>query len=340
MTIQDYFYSLENKTEEFPTEGNYVSNYKTFKDFMDANIHPEIKTVTSRLDDEIFLNDHSTKHVEMVILKISQVLECIGFQYISGYEYFILLTAVQIHDAGHIINGRENHSETGKKFLEFYNKYSISAIERRIIHKIAAAHSGKHDPIGNLEALIHISGIKVRPKLLASLLRLGDELADENSRASKYLLDLGRIPEYSKLFHVFSRCLDTYLAFPESGTIHMHFYISKQYATETFKKKKGDSIEEVYLVDEIYTRSIKAFTECMYYNRFVPDELRFRTINVDIDFLEDNGDDYYDSISYRIEEKGYPQIISNDIFTLVKDQLVRDGNQLTGKYINSIICRE
>lgn len=341
MTIQDYFYSLEHKDDEFPRGVNYVSNYKAFKAFMDQEIHPEIKTVTSRLDDEIYLNDHSTKHVEMVILKISQILEApnIGFNYISGYEYFLLLSAAQIHDAGHIINGRDGHAEAGKKFLEYYNIYSISSIERKIIMRIAAAHSGKHDPIGNLENSTPISGLIVRPRLLASLLRLGDEFADENSRASSYLLDLDKIPEYSRLFHVFSRCLDTYRAYSQSGTIHMHFCVNKHYATEVFKKKKENSYDEVYLIDEIYTRSMKAFTECLYYNRFVPEELRFRTINVTIEFLENSGDDYLDSISYRLEEKGYLQVVTEDIFALAESRLVRNGNRLTGEYIKSILSR-
>ena len=338
MTIQDYFYSTENKPDEFPSGNNYVANYKAFKSFMDKQIHPEVKTMTSRLDEEIYLNDHSSTHVEMVINKISQILESMGFEYFTGYEYFLLLTAIQIHDAGHIINGRANHAETSKRFIEFYNKYSVSAIERKIIAKIASAHSGKNDPIGQLETSTLLSGKQVRPRLLAALLRLGDELADENSRASSYLLDIEQIPEYSRLFHVFSRCLDTYSA--SSGTINMHFYINKQYATEVFKKKKGSNEELVYLIDEIYIRSTKTFTECLYYNRFVPDELRFRTINVDIDFLEDNGEDYYPAISYRLEETGYPSNVSEDIFALVNDQLIRDGNKLTGQYINSILSCE
>ena len=340
MTIQDYFYSLEYEDDQFPSGGNYVANYKAFKDLMDQEIHPEIKTVTSRLNDEIYLNDHSTRHVEMVILKISQILEApdIGFNYVSGYEYFLLLSAVQIHDAGHIINGRDGHAEAGKKFLEYYNGYSISSIERKIIMRIAAAHSGKHDPIGNLENSTLLSGLKVRPRLLASLLRLGDELADESSRASSYLLDLDKIPEYSRLFHVFSRCLDTYRADSQSGTIYMLFCVNKHYATEVFKKKnKDNSYEDVYLIDEIYTRSVKAFTECLYYNRFVPEKLRFRTINVTIEFLENNGEEYLDRISYRLEEKGYPQVITENIFALAETQLLRNGNRLTGEYIKSIL---
>lgn len=339
MTIQDYFFTLENNNDEFPKRVNYVASYKAFKDFMDREIHPEIKTVTSRLNDEIYLNDHSTKHVEMVILKISQILDTpdIGFNYISGYEYFLLLSAVQIHDAGHIITGRDGHAEASKKFLDYYDSYSISSIERKVITKIAAAHSGKHDPIGNLENSTLLSGLMVRPRLLASLLRLGDELADESSRASSYLLDLDKIPEYSRLFHVFSRCLNTYRADSQSGTIYMLFCVNKQYATEVFKKKKRTSDEEVYLIDEIYIRSVKAFTECLYYNRFVPEKLRFRTINVTIEFLENNGDDYLDSISYRLEEKGYPQVIPEDIFVLAESQLLRNGNRLTGEYIKSIL---
>lgn len=95
--------------------------------------------------------------------------------------------------------------------------------------------------------------------------------------------------------------------------------------------------EEVYLLDEIYTRSIKAFTECLYYNRFVPESIRFRVIDVRINFLDDNGMVYYEPIAYRIEEKGYPQDVITDIFSLVGNQLMRNGKLLTGQYINTLM---
>lgn len=336
MNIQNYFYTFEKQLDKFPSNKNYIALYKGFKDFMEADVHPEIKIITTRLDDTIYLNDHSDKHINMVIEKVSQLLGEDGCKNISAYELFFLLVAIQIHDAGHIITGRDGHEKASEVFLSMFNKYTVSAIERKVIRKIAEAHSGKKDPIGKLENEMDVSGQKVRTRLLAALLRFGDELADGNSRASSFALDLDKIPELSRLFHVFSRCLDTFNASPDSGTIDMSFCIGKNYAKEIFKKQTKSGITDMYLIDEIYIRSIKTYTECLYYNRFVPDKLRISVVNVKIHFLNEQGDDYYDPIFYRLEEKGYPQIISENIFEL-SDELKRDGNELTGLYISSII---
>lgn len=335
MTIQDYFYTLENHLDKFPSKRNYIALYKEFKDFMDSQVHPEIKTVTTRLNDTIYLNDHSDKHVSMVIEKISQLLGDDISTYISEYELFFLLTAIQIHDAGHIIQGRNGHEKAAGTFLDIFNKYAISAIERQVIRKIAEAHSGKNDPIGKLEN-DYVSGQKVQARLLAALLRFGDELADGNSRAASFALDLDKIPADSRLFHVFSRCLDTFNASSDSGSVDMSFCIGKNYLKERFKKTTKSGETEIYLIDEIYIRSIKTYTECLYYNRFVPEKLRMSVVNVKINFLNEHGDEYYDPISYRLKEKGYPQVISENIFDLA-DTLRRDDNNLTGSYICSKI---
>lgn len=337
MTIQDYFYSLENAVEDFPTGVNYISNYKSFKTFMDEHIHPEVRIMTSRLDEKVFLNNHGVPHINMIIEKITHIIEDVGFEFITPYEYFFLLMAIQIHDAGHVISGRDGHEEAGSSFLSYFNRYTMSTFERKVISDIAKSHSGKNDPIGNLQSNMLISGKNIRPRLLASLLRIGDELADEKSRASQYLLEENAIPEYSKLFHAFSASLDTYIANPKSGTINMLFCMNKKYVIEKFKKVRKGIEEEVYLLDEIYTRSIKAFTECLYYNRFVPESIRFRVIDVRINFLDDNGMVYYEPIAYRIEEKGYPQDVITDIFSLVGNQLMRNGKLLTGQYINTLM---
>ena len=46
---------------------------------------------------------------------------------------------------------------------------------------------------------------------------------------------------------------------------------------------------------------------------------------------------YYEPIAYRIEEKGYPQDVITDIFSLVGNQLMRNGKLLTGQYINTLM---
>mgnify|MGYP005956405713 CR=1 FL=1 len=339
-TIEEYFLNTASP-DDFPSQRDYIATYRSFKDFMNREIHPEVKTMTTRLDETIYLNDHSANHVLMVIEKISALLGTDGFSQLSNYEIFFLLIAVHIHDAGHIFNGRDGHEKNGGKFLTEISKYTLSNIELREIRKIAQAHSGKEDPIGSLELMPIISGKPIRSRLLAALLRMGDELADGRPRSSNYLLDHNLISESSKLFHAFSSCLDSFEPVMASHEISMTFCLNRTIALNSFRKNTKNGLQEIYLIDEIYTRSLKTFCECLYYNRFVPDNLRLSTLNVTINFIEEGEfDDFYERITYRIEEKGYPNLSFDNIFELCGDSLKRNGINLTGENIKNHLKNE
>lgn len=340
MNLEAAFYDCESHLEKFPNGHNYVATYKKFKEFMDDYIHPNVVYMTHRLDSEIDLNDHSAKHVEMIIRKISMILwkddsNSCNLE-LNPYEMFILLMAIQIHDAGHIYEGRDKHAENAHKLLSELNQYTVTTPESVLINKIARAHFGKNDPIGNLEEDTEISSIKVRTKILAALLRFGDELADEHSRSSNYLLDEDMISPKSKLFHAYSHSLYSFTPRVLSHDVQMKFSLNKAMCTNTYKK--GD--KDIFLLDEIYCRTTKTFLECMYYNRFVPVEVRLASVSVIICFDdEETYQEFFPSIKYRIEEKGYPTIYEENIYSLCGSDLIREGRELNGRYVKEEIER-
>lgn len=107
--------------------------------------------------------------------------------------------------------------------------------------------------------------------------------------------------------------------------------MTKQQVQNKYKKENSD----IYLLDEIYIRTFKTFQECLYYNRFVNYEHQFHSINIKIEFL-DEFDSFFDPISYRIEEKGYPTLLINNVFEYCGTQLERSANKLTGEYVRSV----
>lgn len=338
-TLEDYFFESSTCLDEFPGHHDYVSNYRSFKDFMISQIHKEVKTMTLHIDGEIYLNDHSADHVAMVMEKISLIICHLPEETkLSPYECFLLLTAIQIHDAGHVRGGREEHEKNAKVFMEQFNKYTVSAPERKIISQIAEAHSGKDDPIGRLPLNDTISSFSIRPRMLAALLRFGDELADESSRASEYLYDQGLIVEGSRLFHAFSISLNSFVPRVRSQDVYMKFNLNRERCFATFKKTEKGNVIEKYLLDEIYDRTMKTFRECLYYNRFVPESIRLHTVSVQIEFYDENTyEPFFDTISYRIEERGYPYLFENNIFQLCSSDLLRNGNELCGEYVKTEI---
>lgn len=334
-SIEHYFFNLPDSEDLFPDKKDKKAIYKQFKDFMNREVHKDVKAITAHYNPKVYLNDHSEDHVAMVMEKIAGML-FVGDELLlalTPYELFLLLIAIQIHDAGHIVGGRDGHAQNAGVFMKQLNPYEVSPIEKKVIADIAKAHSGKDDPIGRLETKQTISNSNIRVALLAALLRMGDELADGNLRGSNYLLGEGIINEESELYHVFSQCLDTFTTRMDSHEVEMSFYIKKEYAIKQFKK--DDSL--TFLLDEIYERTMKTFLECLYYNRFVPECLRLKCVNVNINFIDESSLSFYHKpISYRIEESGYPVCV-NDIFNLCSKDLVKDGAKIDGSYICNTI---
>ena len=91
-TIEDYFLNSAHLAD-FPSQRDYVAIYRNFRDFMNREIHPEVKTMTTRLDETIYLNDHSSNHISMVIEKVSALLAD-NYSELSMYEIFFLLIAI------------------------------------------------------------------------------------------------------------------------------------------------------------------------------------------------------------------------------------------------------
>lgn len=351
MNLEDQFINNEINDNSFPHGKDYLATYTILKTNFDKNIHPEIKTKILEIEKEGFYNDHGVDHIKMVVDRISKIVE--NFQNndssfcLSNYEIFILLIAANLHDAGHLITTRKGHANAAKELLSRFDKAPNNLLdpgERRIIGDIAKSHGGKDDPIGKLEQEDHISGIKVRPRLLASILRLADELAEDKTRASRFLLYLkdqqdvqyNPIDDFSEIFHRFSESIDS--IYIEGNVIKLSFCVNSKQLIKKFKKKNGDNEIEQYLLDEIYERCLKTFLETLYSNRFFAPNNRYTKITVNIYLLDEYEDYLIDPISFILEESGYPFIGNGDIFQMCKKNLKDTaGLNINGEYIAQLI---
>ncbi|MCQ2068370.1 MAG: hypothetical protein MJY68_04625 [Bacteroidaceae bacterium] len=350
MTLEEYLHIRVDGEEfhSFPGRNNYVSVFDTFKNVMEKGPLEETKAMTVLKDKKTYLNDHGVRHVHMVIDKVSKLLwndkgEANIDPKLTVYECFLLLVAIYVHDAGHAINGRKKHEQNAREFLNELNSNIVGTPEQKLIYNIARAHSGKDDPIGSLEQFTYLYDIKIRTRLLAALLRLGDEMSDDSSRASKILLEKKLLTKESLIYHVVSSCLHYFAPDVVSGEIKMCFQLNKKQCKKKFKIKQGEKYVETYLLDEIYRRTFKTFQECLYYNRFVPDTIRINTVNVTVEFIDKELEPFFPTIKYRLKEKGYPYLGEKNVFDFCADDLKRDGHNLDGEYVKQRIdnkCHE
>lgn len=302
--------------EQFPSQRLYIGRYDQLDEFLRKNVHPHVGTGAA-LAGKVFLNDHGPDHVAMVIQRASEMLAVKSMAQKScvliPYEAYLLLAAIQVHDIGNIF-GRQHHEVSAAGLPEIEQLLGDESIEKRLIYGIAAAHggaiNGDPDTIYQLQQEDMVLNRKVRPRLLAALLRFADEIADDRTRAGRFAATHGVVPEEGLIFHKYSECLHSVVVDVKGRAVDLHFEIPEDDAKVTFTKKKGEA--PIYLLDEIISRTIKMHHERVYCMRYMRPYVNLDSINVKVrvwasppkagPFTKE-----LKKIGYRLEDRGYPE---------------------------------
>jgi len=282
----------------------------------------------------IYLNNHGKEHVDKVIEKASEILRCFPpDRGLTPYEIFVLLCAIQIHDTGNTF-GRKNHEQViGRIFDKECSKILPNKFERDLITKIAMVHSGQifgtNDIIKYLSEVSMMYNLSVRERLLASILRFADELADDNSRADRYSIEVNKIPRHSEIFHYYSHSLHTVKIIRNQESNELLLDLVYNFDSDTAQKKFLRDNTQKYLIDEIYDRTIKMEKERRYCMRYLRPYFYLSKIIVNIRIVDKNYAMNFKEISYILEEEGYP-----DVEIAIKNRLSGDElvNILKSKY--------
>ena len=308
---------------DFPSlPQNYAENTKPFDErYGDlkkqlGNRHDAVETgallasVKSGVpyDELVYLNQHGKGHVSVVMNRAAELIDKFDKNLrLSGFEIFLLLCAIQIHDIGNI-NGRNNHTTSFKH--EFYNIALACFIKeaglKEMIFQIACAHgstiNGSDDTIAKLHSNTKLLNLDIRPRLLAAVLRFADELADDCTRAK----ELDGMPESSRIFHAYSKTLHSVnLEKNENNDktyhIRLGYSLEQEQAIERYKGKE----REISLIEEILNRTVKMERERRYCMRFLIPNIIITEIKVEIDvnFLNEILPQNY---RYTLSEGGYP----------------------------------
>ena len=295
--------------------GKFEVQYATLRDHIDQ-VHRDVTTGASAAD-RGFLTDHGVQHIETVIARASALSRANRCE-LTEYEVFLLLAAIQLHDVGNI-HGRKAHQITAQNVANWLGaSLSRDAIVQRTVLQIASAHtagdSAEKDTIGRLQPKRHILNKPVRLRLLASILRLADELADERRRASRYLLESGKLPTAAEVHHAFSHALHSVIVNHSTREIELHFDLQGEDAVRKF----GKNDSEVYLLDEILTRSLKLHLERIYAMSFLRDWIPLDAVRVFVE-VYNGGLDPIEKVGYRLAEGGYPDEPNEGVYSLVPE---------------------
>lgn len=321
---------------------NYYANYTTFANYLKNNIHKDV-TQVAMLKDGGYLTNHGPEHITTVIQRASDLLDIEHANVLEAYEIFLLLCAIQIHDAGHVIGGRQHHEQNGKELLV---NLTADRIEKIFIADIAKVHGGvlndgNKDTITSIDIEAPYHAFNIRLQFLAAVLRFADELSDDESRASRYLLQNGGLPESSEIYHAYAEALKSVNIIGKE--VRLNFVIESSSATKTYGKGTGEKdvqgniiSKQVYLLDEILARTFKMYCECVYCMRFFPLPIQIKTIRVTIT-IYDGFRKVGKPITYPLTESGYPLFPGDSALTMCKDDLTIEGKPLDGAYLKEIV---
>ncbi|MCB2188939.1 MAG: hypothetical protein KQJ78_21165 [Deltaproteobacteria bacterium] len=282
---------------------------KIFSEIEDNAKRDEKLRQLEESDPVVHLNNHGVGHVDKVIEKLSEMLWSFERGYLTPYESFFLLCAIQIHDVGNNF-GRENHERSLKRILDEKGQPHIpDSFERKLIEKLALVHGGTMEGMKNtidyLEEKKTLYEKKLRKRLLAALLRFADELADDSSRADREGLSLGTILEGSLIYHRYSEALHT-VKIEKNENEKLQVYLSYEIDSDLAGKKFKKNGKEKYLLDEIYDRTLKMERERRYCMRFIRPCLSLDCIRVEI-VIQNTRDSFKrEKIQYTLKENGYP----------------------------------
>lgn len=149
-------------------------------------------------------NDHGFGHINRVIEKLNSILGDAPCSVINERELFLTLVSILYHDIA-ILTDRAHHVENGAKFVAQIenNDFLLDSRERDVIAAAVASHGGKCDineRCSFLPSRLRLDSAEVRPKVVASLVRLADELDEDYRRANPIARSLRGIPAESDFY--------------------------------------------------------------------------------------------------------------------------------------------
>lgn len=294
MNIETRFLSITD-FRVFPNSQNLIEVYQGYKSELTKWVHNSVNEGAA-MNDGSFLTNHGNSHIATLIERASKLLNVEkGLELdrndsefgLSPFELFLLLLSMHIHDAGNI-SGREKHEEKVKEIIDrlgagVANQHELTWV---YIFDIAKAHKG--EIIDELPAEDYLHERKIRPQLLAAILKFSDELAENCFRADKLNLELNNIPEENLLFHIYADSLNSVVPESKLRTIHMRYFIKEKYLKEEYFIDKGKN-KRIYLLDYVYKRTIKTNAERIYCMKFLRPLINIDVIKVTINIMLANG---------------------------------------------------
>ena len=297
----------------FPQQAvDYHRRFQNLDAHLNTSVHPTVNqgAAAAAAAGDGWLTDHGIQHITTVIRRASDLVFSDGLPVLTPYEIFLLLTAIHFHDIGNVF-GREQHERQITTVMSSMSEALIGTdgFEKRMIRDIAMAHGGYVDANGHdKDTISRLSWQTVtgthdpRVRLLAALLRFADELADDHTRTSRFLIG-NELLRNSEIYHVYADRLKHVIVRSQEHSVLLQFELDVHHATRLYQKGPR---QQVYLYDEILRRCLKMHLEHIYCSRFMQPYVSITRIDVTIDITTLDYMHVVKTIKFPLIPRGYP----------------------------------
>jgi hypothetical protein len=228
-------------------------------------------------------NNHGRGHITRVLENLNQLLGPKPLDYLGAYELFLAMMSILYHDIG-LLKKRKGHEEISKALIEgdVNDAYIVNAIDKEIIAAAVVSHSSSKDiehecSRFSLEEII--GEYKARPRIVAALVRLADELDEDHRRADAILQRRLDLPAESAFFWLF--CQRVRGVRPNLTAKRIDFNLAFEIAdTQRYGPVPGGRLR--HFVAFCAEKLAKINQERVYVNRFLPPDLQYAGLHIDV----------------------------------------------------------
>lgn len=228
-------------------------------------------------------NNHGRGHINRVLEYLDYLVGPEPLEHLSVYELFLAMMSILYHDIG-LLRQRQGHADISKQLLEddANDRYIINPIDKEIIAAAVVSHSSSKDipdECARFSEVEFIGQHRARPTVIASLVRLADELDEDHRRADPVLQGRLHLPQESNFFWLF--CQRVRGVRPILVTKQINFNVKfEPIDLGALGPLPGGKIRR--FISFAAEKLAKINHERTVLNNFLPPELRYAGLHVDV----------------------------------------------------------
>ena len=237
---------LMQRIEDSTTDSqaaHYIAKFRAMETHFFKYIHPQVDTslalssVNSKTSD--IMTIHGCRHVVDLIDSLDKLGSSIEDKRMESAlnprEAYVLLCAAHLHDAGNI-GGRKNHPERSGQLIKKHRSLFHDTETCHNIYDVARVHGGESPKYGR-DTFNELQGdnfASPRLRLLAAMLRLGDELSENPERVPEAVREWFQASPHSNLAFRYAQAFSGFRLQNDTLDIRFRLYPEQYlYTTKT-----------------------------------------------------------------------------------------------------------